>query len=852
MKRILRIICTNFVLSFLCFKTMAQTAPRPNGNYYNLEKYWFYRYRLINDFMKIGPNCGESLPFQERIKCRWDWPTTHEPHTFNGGGETLINLGDYIGVLSTEHRLLSTHLLSTGRTEYELDMALNAFERLDKNAEIYTSNFYSSEFYDTTSCPSPNEGTLNGYFIREDFPYTRFINQNFNHFNRPGSLTKLTPNTYTLTGLKRYEEIIVPSSHPDYWYRPSTDHPGRTINKCVPHEESKDGTINLSVGFALTTRFLGKSSALGIKAAGNFQRMVEYVHDGSRPGSPGWPHLPWTIINPISQKCVFGDSRDNLPCQGGGSYRESVFGAVDANEKWGNSRPGLKWAVDPGLSSLYQLSQWITWTRDYHFWGNWAALGNNFYAVPTGLLSILLAPPALLFMPILPPGVINMTWFRMKQYAVVQDEGQPQLPYLYRVMYPGKGSIFMPIETQIKLDVAPPCGIHDYQGNFSTGIGTYELNGTYAWHWSGSNLLANYQKREKFRVPGVVFPIHKNEHIDFNGLDYMLLFNLYSLQDYYLMWMFNSYYKENFNLNFPDKVRTPQETGSYHRQLKLNFLEYVSAINTVNSDGYFTMRCAKAIDLKPGFEAKTGSRFLAYIEDYEIDCGDVESKRPSEEYHYAEIVQKPGWDYEPQGVAPQSQNDTTFALDFPPDGVEYIPDSSVLTSQDEDTVTCEMAMAYFDSLVAIVYASGDPDQIAYIDSLIPYVTFPECDSAAAPSYMGASGGGGANGNNQQNAAGSAYANRLMAKLLDKQKDGTDFNIFPNPNNGNFTVAFANVGEYEIRLYNSLGMVVFQTHVYNRRSEIVHINDLPNGVYTAEVVNSTGNPNKKIRKIVIAR
>ena len=332
----------------------------------------------------------------------------------------------------------------------------------------------------------------------------------------------------------------------------------------------------------------------------------------------------------------------------------------------------------------------------------------------------------------------------------------------------------------------------------------------------------------------------------------MLLFNLYSLQDYYLMWMFNSYYKENFNLNFPDKVRTPQETGSYHRQLKLNFLEYVSAINTVNSDGYFTMRCAKAIDLKPGFEAKTGSRFLAYIEDYEIDCGDVESKRPSEEYHYAEIVQKPGWDYEPQGVAPQSQNDTTFALDFPPDGVEYIPDSSVLTSQDEDTVTCEMAMAYFDSLVAIVYASGDPDQIAYIDSLIPYVTFPECDSAAAPSYMGASGGGGANGNNQQNAAGSAYANRLMAKLLDKQKDGTDFNIFPNPNNGNFTVAFANVGEYEIRLYNSLGMVVFQTHVYNRRSEIVHINDLPNGVYTAEVVNSTGNPNKKIRKIVIAR
>ena len=32
--------------------------------YQNLQKYWFYRYRLVNDFTFIGPNPGESLVAQ--------------------------------------------------------------------------------------------------------------------------------------------------------------------------------------------------------------------------------------------------------------------------------------------------------------------------------------------------------------------------------------------------------------------------------------------------------------------------------------------------------------------------------------------------------------------------------------------------------------------------------------------------------------------------------------------------------------------------------------------------------------------------------------------------------------------
>lgn len=831
--------------------TKAQSHSRPFGSYYNLEKYWFYRYRLINDFMKIGPNCGESMPFGERKASYWG--ASVKDSTLYTGGEVPIHLGNYIAALASEHRLLFKNGLNTNRTDYEMDLAINAFERMDKNAEAYTFDFISTKSY-SNSCQPQNawSNKLNGYFIRDDVPYQSFVVDNYKHLNRPGSLFKLKKDKYPESALDRYERIKIGTTDP--W--------PPTYAVCVPHEESQDGVVSLALGFSLANRLLGgTSSYLGLKASENLNRMIKHIAY-YKPSI----HFPdWRIYNPVRLECVYGDVGDRNCASGGGVFSPTAYGAAESNQKWGIFTSGLL-AHAASNHWIWQLQQYNVNHADYNFWGTYAALANNWYLLPIGSLI-----PSWVG-GILPPGAVNITWQRMKQFSIKFHEGMPHLPYLYRVMNPGRGANFMFEQTAIKLDMAPPCGIHNYYGDYSNRIswetGGFVHNngpkGEYSWHWSGSSLIASYYSRDGWRrtESGWVWPWTdgdfdgdgpKDQYVDYNGIDYMVLFNLFSLQDAdYIKKMFNSYYRENFDMNFPNSAGL----GTASKRLKLNFLEYVSAINKINSDGYFTIRCAKAIDLKPGFEAKVGSKFLAYIEDYHIDCGskgnETSPPRPSEEYHYAEVNERTEL-FEYPSMQPNGLIDTSYFLNYPPDGVDFIPDSSSIESQDDTiTITCEMAMAYFDSLVATVYASGDPDQIAYIDSLIPYVTFPECDSAAAPSYMGASGGGGANGNNQQNAAGSAYANRLMAKLLDKQKDGTDFNIFPNPNNGNFTVAFANVGEYDIRLYNSLGMVVFQTHVYNRRSEIVHINDLANGVYTAEVVNSTGNPNKKIRKIVIAR
>ena len=56
MKKILFII----VLNLSGCVIFAQTP------YHNMEKYWWYRYRLVNDFMYIGDSMGMSIPAQVR------------------------------------------------------------------------------------------------------------------------------------------------------------------------------------------------------------------------------------------------------------------------------------------------------------------------------------------------------------------------------------------------------------------------------------------------------------------------------------------------------------------------------------------------------------------------------------------------------------------------------------------------------------------------------------------------------------------------------------------------------------------------------------------------------------------
>ena len=138
----------NHILVLLAIIYSAPFLIAQNNNIdNNILKYWNYRARLRNNFVAVGSEAGESLPFASRNKYG---------QTKLAQGEGPIMLGHYIGVLATEYKLLHLNKQDTEPTLQELYYALHAFNRLDLVAE--TSNGYNKE------------PKLDGFFVREDFP----------------------------------------------------------------------------------------------------------------------------------------------------------------------------------------------------------------------------------------------------------------------------------------------------------------------------------------------------------------------------------------------------------------------------------------------------------------------------------------------------------------------------------------------------------------------------------------------------------------------------------------------------------------------------------------------------------
>lgn len=148
----------------------------------NHKKYWYYKTRLNNDFIKIGntppsgsndensPDHGESMPFNERA-IEGLLPGAFYTNTGNELklGDAGTRMGIYISTLATEYRLLKNNFQDVTKVKHELFCALNAVNRIDYYAESIFSN----------GNMSPD---LNGFFIRDDMP-PNFVKNNYRHFN---------------------------------------------------------------------------------------------------------------------------------------------------------------------------------------------------------------------------------------------------------------------------------------------------------------------------------------------------------------------------------------------------------------------------------------------------------------------------------------------------------------------------------------------------------------------------------------------------------------------------------------------------------------------------------------------
>ncbi len=74
------------------------TGTTPADWYENLEKYWYYRYKLVNDFMKIGLKAGESIPAMSR-QLGDNYNTDCRNRLYVGSDPTNA-LGHYLKVLA--------------------------------------------------------------------------------------------------------------------------------------------------------------------------------------------------------------------------------------------------------------------------------------------------------------------------------------------------------------------------------------------------------------------------------------------------------------------------------------------------------------------------------------------------------------------------------------------------------------------------------------------------------------------------------------------------------------------------------------------------------------------------------
>lgn len=226
-------------------------------------KYWYYRTRLRNDFMKVGSGQGCSIPMEERgdgyepyyNDSHYNFNFSNNP---NDGaqakwGDAMGELGYYIGVLATEYRLLELNNQETDSVRCELYYALEALNRMDYWAEPY----FTQALANSTN-PQTFQATFDGFMLRDDVPIN-FVQNNmksFNYFGNKGFCSKVKVNNISTTAGNS-------AQMQGESYRPPEYYPNGIIKKLGGYEKnyagsyiSQDNWINCIVGLALVRKFV--------------------------------------------------------------------------------------------------------------------------------------------------------------------------------------------------------------------------------------------------------------------------------------------------------------------------------------------------------------------------------------------------------------------------------------------------------------------------------------------------------------------------------------------------------------------------------------------------------------------
>lgn len=94
-----------------------------------------------------------------------------------------------------------------------------------------------------------------------------------------------------------------------------------------------------------------------------------------------------------------------------------------------------------------------------------------------------------------------------------------------------------------------------------------------------------------------------------------------------------------------------------------------------------------------------------------------------------------------------------------------------------------------------------------------------------------------------------YSKSNLTSLSNHTKNDDKFQIFPNPNNGNFTVDFVSKGNYPITisLFDVTGKMVYQQNIQHNNQSLIQISDavLAAGLYNIQISSANDIWNKKV-------
>jgi len=256
----------------------------------NQQKYWNYRDNLKKKFLKIGNldpsgviEFGMSIPLENRDQVNTNCSGTGNRMRW---GDATIHLGYYLATLATEYELLRREGKDCQPTLNELYYAISAVNRLDDYGEFYLSQAVSGI-------------NRNGFLIRDDvYP---IFKQNW--LAPPDNVTCLTSDTY------------------------NTDNGSAGTNFFnEKNEMSQDQLYSLFLGFAFVKKFVDPSLVIRptsqdtpMNLVGEVQsitnRIMSYIQQQWTESEPYWAGIlcqikqasftkNWTIRNPVTGKNV--------------------------------------------------------------------------------------------------------------------------------------------------------------------------------------------------------------------------------------------------------------------------------------------------------------------------------------------------------------------------------------------------------------------------------------------------------------------------------------------------------------------------------------------------------------------